>query len=374
MLQYKNSSLFDICGPARHNAVRYINFLYCIELLRQSNIACIDHMVAWQYGQFYNATWKDNNPLVFQFFNEHKKELYAFVIQKYINLTNKLLKELDNFKSGVYIKVALDPQLANSIAAGLQEVITDDNLMRSLISESQVNQMVDPENYRFIRHYRGAFTGIEVVDRTLCGVFDTWVNTRPLLNNDATKQVYKAARQDILDDRIYVCTCWMKKQILNALDATSNAHTFQQAFALYNAFFHLYASLFSILYHTVIPEKMHPDRLDNLYEKYITTDPDYQKYLVKARRASGLCAEAVADDKLPLINKTYLENTVLNENDPNKDAKFIFTATYPDSLVEKYLVTEYFVDKEVQEIAYKYSIVNRYSLLPISNIFIYKTL
>lgn len=330
------------------NIIRYINFLYGIELLRNSNIANVDQMLAWQYGQCYNTPWKDNDVLVYKFFTEHKTELYAYNIQKFTALTNKLLKEIENFKTEVYVKVALDPQTVNSLAAGLQEVTTDNNLMRSFMSEAQVNPSLNATAQpRMIRHYRGAFAGIEVADRVLCGIFDEWTQNRPLLNTHEAKHRYGADRQDILDNRVYACTCWMKKQLLEALNVTSHPHTFAQAFSLYTSFFHLYASLFSILFRMVIPEGMHPNRLDRMYAKYIETHDKYHQYLCKARRASGLTAEVVAGDTIPLINKAYLENTVVCGNDPEHHARFLYTATYPDSLVEKYLMTEYLVEKEV---------------------------
>lgn len=329
------------------NILRYINFLYGIELLRNSNVANVDQMTAWQYGQFFQTPWKDNDVLVYKFLEEHKTDLYAFNIQKLMRLTKKLLAELDNFKSSIYVKVALDPHTAKSLSAGLQEAVTDNNIMRSFMSEARVNDHVNSSQPHMIRHYRGAMMGIEVADRVLCGVFDEWTQNRPLLNTDAAKDTYGADRQDVLDNRIYACTCWMRRQIQEALSITCYDLTFRRVFALYSNFFHLYASLFSIMFRMVVPVGMHPDRLSNLYDKYVTTHTDYHKYLCKTRKMSGLTVETVADDTIPRINKRYLEDTVLAESNPLHTHRFLFTATYPDSLVEKYVMTQCLVEKEV---------------------------
>ena len=327
---------------------RYINFLYCIELLRNSNVENIGMQVAWQYGQVYSAPWKDNNHLVYNFLCTHKDELRAFVIQKYNRLVDKLLAETKNFKSPIYLKVALTPHLLGTISSALQEVQTDDNLMRSFISEATVNGHLNPSaSARLIRHYRGAFTGIELADRSLQGYFDMYPGSQ---YEQQHQHEFGPNRVEIFDNRVYTCICWLKEQLVKAAQSMRECQCFCKLFELYNEFFHLYASIFSTMFRLVIPYGMHPNRLDRMYEKYFICHPDYARYLAKARMWSILVAEDVAGDSLPLVNCDYLNDTILADLDPKKMVKFSYTVTYPDSLIEKYLVTQFFMEHQIKEL------------------------
>lgn len=322
---------------------RYINFLYGIELLRNSNIENIDMQISWQYGQEYNTPWKDNNILVYRFLNDHRDLLRAFIIKKYNNLLNKLIAEVDNFKSGYYLSVSLTPSLLQSISAAMQNIQTDDNLLRSFRSESLLSTSLNSAATSTIRHCRGIFTSIELADRALQSWFDLYPESNYELQHQHQLGPY---RNEIFDDRIYSCICWMKKQMNTAIAVNYTPDTHVNIFKLYDGFYSLFASLLSIMYHTVVPIGMHPNRLDRLYTKYFTTDDAYIKYLAKVRMCSGLTVEDVADSTLPMINYEYFSDTVLKDFTKRKMVKFLLNATYPDSLVEKYLMTQYFVQKE----------------------------
>lgn len=331
----------------RNNIWKYINLLYCIELLRNSNVANVSMQVAWRYGQYYNTPWKDTPQLVYKFLNENQNQLRAFTIQCLNRLVTKILAETNNFKSEIYTKVPFTPQIIDSISSGLQEVQTDDNLMRSIVSAATVNnQLTGDVTARYIRPYHGAYTGIEVVDRTLQGYFDQYPGSQYHLQH---QHQWGPNRIEIFDNRVYTCTCWLKEQLLKATDVIDNFPHFGKIFTVYDSFFHLFASILSIMFRTVIPVGMHPNRLSRMFEKYFASDCNYNKYLSTARKWSVLTVEEVADWHLPMINCDYIGDTILAGLDPDKMVKFSYHATYPENLIEHYLITEMYVEREIRQ-------------------------
>ena len=307
--------------------IKYIHALYCIEALRNIRIDNIDLQVAWQYGQMYNVAWKDHLPLVESYFHNYKHELRMFLMHKVFGVMSKLVQGSTLFASNLYTQTPLDPNTINTIVTNITQLAEEDNLLRSFLSEHLVEvQKTD----NITKHYR-AFMGLEVADRALCGVFDTFALKNKDQDSDHNKHHYGVARHEILDNKSYLCVEWLKKCLLEG----KNQIWFNQDNSIsYYDHFGLWACVFSILYRLVIPLGMHPNRMDRMYDKYVMQHPRFQEAVQYARKYSALPLEAVIDTCLPKLNDELMQDTVLKQH-------FSVGVTYPDSLVERYLTTQY---------------------------------
>lgn len=304
----------------------YLASLYRIELLRNANIDNIDLMVAWQYGQEYLKPWKDNPYLIEDFFHTHHGELRLYVNNRFLRIVQTLINGLDIImKPDLFTMTPLEPEIANSITAGMDDIISTGDFEKRLLDEYKADTSKPNST---IRVARGNFTGFEVIDRLLCGVFDKFPELARELDDKKEKKLYGVHRHEILENKVYLCAGKLKeilgRQIGAGCCCTENLYTNLGA----------WACIFSMLYRLRVPIDMHPNRMDTLYDKYILRHPLATEAIEKMRPYSTLTVEAVADDKLPAFNPEFIQDTVLKQ-------RYSIAATYPSSLVEKYLVTAY---------------------------------
>lgn len=315
--------------------VRYIHYLYCIEMLRYANIANADLQVAYQYGQTTGAPWKDNPVLVREFFHKNRGLIRKFVEKKLHDLTCKLCSGLDEIRSQSYLKVPLDPQTKSTVALCLQDIEINKVLER-IRDERKISFAAYSEE-ALVRHIHSTFMTFEIADRVLCGVFDNYVMQDPSLmshhghhhgghNRGANSSHFDGPHKaEILDNKVYLCHCKVQEFVkkFNLFDEES----------LLAGHWSALASIFSIFYRLSIPKLIHPNRLHGLYDRYICSNPNFVEAQQKARKYSHLCIEAVLGPHFPEFNtQEDFKDSVLERG-------FSLTLSYPDSLVEKYLVT-----------------------------------
>lgn len=312
----------------------YINKLYCIELLRYVNVVNTDTQLAWQYGMSIGAPWVNDKQLIASFIHQEGHTLRQFLATKLQRVAKKLADGLDDLCCDLYLKVPLEPQLRLSIVNCLKE-IKDDNILDRLKKEYTLSLIFGNKN-QILRNVSNTLMPIEIADRLLCGVHDLYTEGDIAFKDKHIKHRLGPHREELTDDKVYLCSCAVKKFIatlrVDQESATRFAHELDDYWAAL-------ASVFSIFYRMVVPRAIHPERLDHLYRKYILGREDGVQALQYARRWRWLSIEAVVDDKLPQLNcHAGLDASTLDEH-------ITTTAIYPNDLVEKYLVTQWFADK-----------------------------
>lgn len=309
------------------NVVSYVNALYSIEILRLIDVENADYQVAHQYGQKLNTPWKDNPQLVHNFLHEHRDELNAFMVNKAAGVVHKLMKGTELFNTEVYRPLPISPNEFNSILSGIDS-IKKNKLMSELflLEERYPYSSNSPEFQVKMNHASSNFGELHVIDKLLCGVFDNYATTQEDLNLRSLKNDYGVYRKESLDDKVYVCSC-LREDLKNA--------AFSGGRMVVN--FKFWATLLSIFYRSVVPQNVHPNRLERLYEKYILPQAAKTGSLAFGRKFSASTPEAVLCHHLPYLDCEYKEDTVLPHH-------YQGTAVAPNSLVEHYLVTQHLLE------------------------------
>ena len=319
------------------NIVEYINALYLIELLRYSETSRIDLQIAHQYAKATGAAWADSEDMLMKLYDEEKNKLYRFLNQKFANAVTKLLNNVEKTKSDLYTGVPLEPQLVNSIYAALEHhfgtswKVDPTSESRALDSWFVLHPRFFGNHitYTNIKEDFTAFTDLQVVDRLLIGVFDTFTSSQKGLNTDWMKDRYGPYRKDARDGKVYVrCLCKWLSMTVDRLKRSQDC-TFRCP---------SWSTVLSIIYHLNTPIGLHPDRLERMYEKYIRRNHHFAPAIQYARQFSTATAEDVIDNKLPELCPFCLPTNKVNSN-------FFITAVYPNSLVEEYLTTQWLLEK-----------------------------
>ena len=317
--------------------IEYINALYLIELLRYSETSRIDLQIAHQFAKASGAPWADSEDMLMKLYDEDKRNLYHFLNRKFANAVTKLLNGVEKTKSNLYTAVPLEPQLVNSIHAALEQHFGSNWKVDPTIENRALESwlVLYPNffdrftTYTNIKEDFTAFTDLQVVDRLLLGVFDTFTSSQKDLNTEWMKDHYGPYRKDAKDGKVYVrCLCkWLSKTV-ERLKISSDA-TFRCP---------SWSTVLSIIYHLNTPMGLHPDRLERMYEKYIRRNHHFAPAIQYARQFSTATAEDVIDNKLPELCPFCLPTNKVNSN-------FFITAVYPNSLVEEYLTTQWLLEK-----------------------------
>lgn len=321
---------FPPMDKAPRTNLQYINALYCIELLRNSNVDNVDLQTTWQYGQHFMTPWKDQKELVKRYLHTHHHDLRRFVMHKLMHVVNKLIEGMELFKTELYTMTPLEPNVYNSILANMDNMLHVTEFEKRMFDEYRMD-MLKPNST--MRTVHSNFMDFEVADRILCGVFDTYTTLTRDKDTDTAKHHFGVHRHEILDNKVYLCIELLKKLYLRQI---GELRIVDHPFAYSN--FGAWACIFSMFYRLVIPATMHPNRLDRMYDKYLMRHYDAERAIQYARPFSTLSVEAVALNKLPNLNPEYIKDTVLEEN-------YSVGSTYPDGLVEKYLVSQFLVER-----------------------------
>ena len=307
---------------SEENTISYINALYTIELLRVVNIENADYQVAHQFGVKLNTPWKDDPQMTHEFLHEHQDELRYFLRTKIGRTVKKLLDGTELFNTEAYRPLPISPSEFNSILSGLDSLNRNNLMPRLFDMERDLGWSFNPD--RELRHVPSNFGEIHVIDKLLCGVFDNYATTQEDLSLDSLKEKYGAYRKETLDNKVYACKCLMQQLYGEASDRTLINYNF-------------WASILSVLYHSVIPQMIHPNRLERMYEKYILPYAAKSGSLAFGRKHSASTPEAAICHHLPILDCKYKEDTVLPH-------QYQGTAVAPNSLVEHYLVTQHLLE------------------------------
>lgn len=323
--------------------LEYINALYLIEILRYCEVTHLDEHIAWQMGAYENAPWINSCQLVTSVYETQRKRLYHFLNYKFMRAVGKLLQGVENHKDEHYLQTPLNQALIGSIMSAFDQMTTEfkhmshnwgnlDNwLAYDFTASLDLNRVVP------VRHDYSEYTELQVIERLLIGWFDTYAEAYPNLNFNRAKEKYGVHRKEILDDRVYLCyKCLLDKykDIKELVQGTKHATATHSTFYVKCS---AWACLLSILYRLVIPCRLHPNRLECMYEQYILSDHHVAKAIQYARKFSACTAEQVIDDHLPPLSCEYLPENL-------EYKKYSLSGTYPNSVIERYLVTQYLLE------------------------------
>lgn len=308
---------------------KYVHCLFAIEALRHANIANADLQLAWQYGKETGAPWAENIHMVKEFFHKNRPLLRKFVEKRLHALCKKLCDYLPILRDEtLFLKTPLEPQVRTSIIRCLEE-IDKDQILDRLKDERKISWAPYSEE-ALVRHIHSTLMPFEICDRLLCGVFDNYHNGDPYYESRHADWEYNCNdTQQIDDNKVYACQCLVKKFI--------DKFNFHDEDSLLIGHFSALASIFSILYRLSYPIIETPMRMDKFYDLLLKWN-GAMHYIQKARRYSDLYLEAVVGDKIPEFNHDPEYNTsTLGQG-------YSVTTIYPNSLVEKYLVSGMFFE------------------------------
>ena len=319
--------------------LRYINSLYAIELLRNCDITHIDLQIAHQYACSQCAGGMSSDILQ-QIYEQDRMTLQGFLRNKIYCVIQQLL---DNPEYESYVPVGVEPATLESLGSALEHHFkaidtvdranNDDAITRWVCYKFRhpfgTNEFVPRFNEDFT-----AFSDLQVADRVITGIFDTYRTRYRDLDTDEFRHDYGPHRKDILDNKVYPCHC-VDKAICELIKRLQRRTDASQLWPRCSA----WACLLSMMYHLRAPKFIHPDRLEDMYQQYIASDVHVAGALEYSRKFGTVIAEAALDTKVPDLCDKLLHR----EQNAYHNNSFI-TATYPNSIVERYLTTKWMLD------------------------------
>ena len=275
----------------------YINSLYSIELLRATNVNEVTLVTAFDYAQSIGAPWKDSKEIAQYYVRERKNELIAFNKFKVREMILKLIDGLQKLESPAYYNIPVEPSIVNSIVGMLGN--------NDVSLEKRV-------------------------------VFNTFTGDRRDLDTDTARRMFGNHRHEILDHKTYVNYGKVKKDLMNLVYTGEKFEQFCWNNPKFNAPA-FWADYFKVLYKLRLPCCLHGNRLDRLFELYIQTNCKCGEALGKVRIFSSFLPVDVIGSKLRDLNPNALfEDQTRHEMSIGN--------YFSDSLVERYLITQYLVD------------------------------
>lgn len=331
-------------AKAKERAIlTHIFHLYCIEMLRYAQDSVVSYQLAYQYGKQYHTPWSGNEVLTTKFMNSNTALIRNFGHRKLYQIYAELIKGIPELLSDYFTPLPLTPAENESICRNLEDVY--DREGGSLDFKEafyQITKLMEIKPEWNVRQTHADFMGLEVTDRLLCGVWGT-MDPKGYMDAEAhPKDKSCACHQFVRDNKTFQCIVYLAKRYLfqHAEGLTSNPESWNKALIQCSVIptstqgWGLLASLMSIIYRTVYPRAMHPMGLSRLYDTYVLNSHGAAEAVAYARDLSGITIEEAAGENLPEIDLGYLCNY-------NGRPQTKFNAIYPDSLVEKYLVTKY---------------------------------
>lgn len=328
------ASLFSFANTPEENMDKailwYINSLYAIELLRNSNLDNIDLQVAWQYGQKYMTPWRDNPTLVEEFMHRHRPELRQFINSKLLQVVKRLMDGVSMLSNRKFFTMTpLEPNIVESILAGLDDIANTGDIQKRILDEYAMD-VAKPNST--IRMVSGNFAGFEVLDRLLCGIFDKFPEMTKEKDHWRTRCNFGRKWNEVVDNKVYLCT----KRLFEIYGEQINIPSVGVPIIYSN--FAAWACLLSIVYRLSVPMEMRPGRMETLFVEHIQRHEKYVPALEEVREFNSLTVEAVADKGFPDLNCDMIKDSVLKQG-------YAVTAIYPNSLIERYLVSQCLLEK-----------------------------
>jgi hypothetical protein len=302
----------------------YLHGLLAIEMLRQIKPCDVGLAVAWQYGQNYQTPWRDTKPLVEKFLHTHKAELTAFVNFKAMKMIKELLENTEHFGTAAYTLTPLDPGQVASIRSALDSLKYETLIHEMLKDEYRIAKAFENTHVKFSKSH---YANLEFLDKMLISNFEQAdIHQSQYVKGDHYKRT--GMEPLIFDNKVTQCfKCLEKVYGYQLREAQKNVY--------YNNF-GFWASILSIFYRLVLPVGLAPHKLDDYYTHEILHNPRAQKAITFGRMFSALPIEAAlcSGTELPTVNINYLW-------EKNKPQQYSMDMTDPDSLVERYLTTQY---------------------------------
>lgn len=325
--------------------LKYINNLYCIELLRVIKITDVDETIAWQYAVEYNEPWADKPNLVQQFKAQHAPILWQYINQRCMALINKLMCCADDLCTEIYVGTPLEPRVIDSILSTLDH-LQEDNFEQRLCNIHQVttlssNGVMPPP----LAGGDDNFGEFMVADQILQGVFNNFTgSTTTSLNTDEFKDRYGRHRVQVLDEKLPLCIKALKRWYKLQCERLQDLNSSQYKCVLFNNM-DVWAHIFSILFRLVTPHELHPNSLDRYYDKYIRRHGLASKAIGYARKFSLMTPLDVVGDSFPPLCPCDASHKPLNVH------RYASGTIDADNLVERYLVTQYLAEHARNDIA-----------------------
>lgn len=280
MEEFKSTFLENL-GTSEFTITRYIANLLAIELLKQINFDNIDEAVSAKYGEVYNTVWKPYPELIKKFMMDNRQKLKVFVISEYANMVEWLYSEAKMLKSSSFHKLPIDTNTVNSIRSCVDSFIHNNEG-----SFGAGDVKIAGWNLRSTSAYHSE---IEVVEKSLCGIFDNYSSLAHLYNSEPIVDSYGNWRHEILDDKIHIC-----KHSIGALRKEAGAVSDNVIPKLKT-----HALLLSIIFRSFVPFDMEPDMVHRLYDRHIRKHESAAEAISYGRKFSAISPEAIIGDKLP---------------------------------------------------------------------------
>lgn len=309
-------------------AFYYIWALYMIEGLRHFNPNVVTTQIAWQYGQDHLTAWRNNLDLVEQYRQTHFLELRHYVYYRGLKVVKKLIEMLSYIQSDLFVNLPVDAQTMQTIITALQE-FAPESLVKDSASDKlgkdffEMYRMSSDEIPHTTKYENNIFTQINMVDRMLCGIFDTKLLERP--ESSYYGSTYERSQTLLagLNRNITIC-----QHVLGQLVGTQETLQLNND-GLFNNFV-FWASILSILYRSRVPEcsEHFPDTLDNMFMGTVFDYANGNKIIEGGRLVSGEPLENIFNCCAVDLNYELLTSKTL-------DRKYSMNAVYPHSLVER---------------------------------------
>lgn len=304
--------------------LEYINSLLAIEILRNCDPNQITLMSAYTFGQDSNAVWKDDVSCVKTFFGTHKADLADYNRMKIVCLLNKLNGGLEKLGTLLFTNTPFTPQEVNTIVNGLEEIYPSDDNYRTITPAKFMNY----RNHEVVNNF-----DLELMTRTVMNVFNSFTGERRDLDTRTLKKAFGQHRHEIVERRTYVdfekITKLVSRDIAAFMNKPESINKFSTRFM---------ADIFGLLYRLRVPGKIHPNRLERLYAKYILTNDRATAAIEYSNKFTMLEPIDVVSCHLLPFNEKFVFNDIL----PHEMS--IGNYTFGNT-IEQYLVSQYILQK-----------------------------
>ena len=99
----------------RNTPFIYYDELVTLELLRNADVRNVTRFLADIYGNEYDTAWHEHPELVEQYYSQNKQRLSLYLVYKFNNIVQRLLKQIDSLKGPKFKPVCFEANTVNAI-------------------------------------------------------------------------------------------------------------------------------------------------------------------------------------------------------------------------------------------------------------------
>lgn len=99
----------------RNTPFIYYDELVTLELLRNADVRNVTRFLADIYGNEYDTAWHKHPELVEQYYSQNKQRLSLYLVYKFNNIVQRLLKQIDLLKGPKFKPVCFEANTVNAI-------------------------------------------------------------------------------------------------------------------------------------------------------------------------------------------------------------------------------------------------------------------